>query len=136
VCRTVNFKLFDTHRVPHDQIRTLLAHHGTAAVVLERDVHDEECSLRWAQQTGDFGITPMRHAIHASAINGSYEAFKRSCNGTSDFAAAHHNWFSGIRATLREVQQPWLELRFEEVEVPAFNELNLVPASGRCFGGT
>ena len=125
----ITFKLFDSHSIPMNQLRELLEYQGTAAIVLERDAHDEECSLRWAEQSGDFSITPAFRENRKSPTN--YEAFRRRCKATSAFSRAHNSWFEHVRKTLREVQRPWLEVRFEEATANASATLARISAFSR-----
>ena len=91
----------------------LLKLRGACYVVLERNVLDRECSLDWAEQSGDWAGTPQNHErwLERSALRE-----RPPCNKTTaspDFNKAHEDWFHLVRTTLRDERQPSLELSAE-----------------------
>ena len=114
------FKLFDAHGVHKWQLRALLQHTRTAAILLERNASDELCSKLWAVKSNDYGITPMHHELNhkqtGKNLSITYAEYRHTCPPPSrGFEAGHAAWFDLIRLTLRELGRPSLELRFDEV---------------------
>ena len=110
---TLVMKVFDVHK--NFFLNKLFTHRAACVVVLERDAAAEECSLRWAAHTGDWGEEPALPTTRAADLSrprqeeqrAAYANFRRAnCSraGTAAFRLAHDAWFARVRAKLREAR--------------------------------
>ena len=88
-------KIFRTHPVALKGMRDLMDRTDVAGVILERNATDVECSMRWAERTGDWALTPQER--QQSGRRADYHAFKTRCAPTSSFAALHDAWYTQLR---------------------------------------
>lgn len=89
----------------HAKVARILHYEGTRTVVLERDPAASECSFLWAQQTGDWGTAPDKHA----------PIQRPPCPDqvSIGYAEYHNHWFDFIRQTLADAGQVYLEVPFQ-----------------------
>jgi hypothetical protein len=159
---TLVMKIFDVHK--NVFLNKLFTHRRACTVILERDAASEECSLRWAAATGDWGEEPpparslalersrARHERSSTARappaggeersdeqRAGYAAFRRancSRTGSVAFRLAHDAWFARVRAKLREARaEPQRVLNASFVESTR-RRAALLERVARCAAGT
>jgi hypothetical protein len=123
---TIVVKMFDIHCVTQSGIKELMSDESIRFVVLERNVHQEYCSLELAHQKGDWGTTPGQHKSNGGGVD-------FVCgDATPEFAAKHNEWFDYLRLELFNQGRLFMNVPFDAV---ASCNLKNVAASIFAFGG-
>ncbi len=92
-------KLLRRHKVPPTRLHELLRAPDARSVLLERPVHETDCSLRWALRTQDWATTPSERK--RSNRSAEYAQHVRECmqaGPTPEYARAHASWYATARA--------------------------------------
>eukprot|EP00924_Labyrinthula_sp_SR-Ha-C_P001043 snap_masked-scaffold_7-processed-gene-11.13-mRNA-1 protein AED:1.00 eAED:1.00 QI:0/-1/0/0/-1/1/1/0/284 len=96
----------------HEQFKDLIGRNDSFSLVLERNTKEQECSLNWARESGDWGTCPGCHTGNQT----SRTEFYKSCYSketSHTFQEENDAWFTFVRSTLREQGKWYVDVSFK-----------------------